>query len=114
MRGGAFLLLDPRQPEFRRLPLKEAGIALVIADEAFAEVETFSAAALLADAEKASGDDPADGGFARRPAAAPAYVVFTPGSTGQPRVWSSIRRTFSPLPPPNWRRCTHGCPKAVR
>ncbi|WP_406084708.1 non-ribosomal peptide synthetase [Streptomyces virginiae] len=83
--GGAFLLLDPRQPEFRRLPLKEAGIALVIADEAFAEVETFSAAALLADAEKASGDDPADGGFARRPAAAPAYVVFTPGSTGQPR-----------------------------
>lgn len=83
--GGAFLLLDPRQPEFHRLPLKEAGIALVIADEAFAEAETVSAAALLADAEKASGDDPADGAFARRPAAAPAYVVFTPGSTGHPR-----------------------------
>ncbi|MYX25428.1 AMP-binding protein [Streptomyces sp. SID8381] len=84
--GGAFLLLDPHQPEFRRrLVLQEADIALVVADETFAEVETVSTAALLADAQKAPGDDPAEGGLVRRPAAAPAYVVFTPGSAGRPR-----------------------------
>ncbi|MDV9169317.1 AMP-binding protein [Streptomyces sp. W16] len=58
---------------------------LIVADETFAEVETVSAATLLADVERTSGDDRADGGFARRPAAAPAYGVFTPGATGQPK-----------------------------
>ncbi|MEV7556144.1 condensation domain-containing protein [Streptomyces sp. NPDC089795] len=81
--GGAFLLLDPQHPEFRhRMLLEEAGIALVIADEAvFAEVEIVSTADLSADPAKTSGDDPAGDGFARRPA----YVVFAPGSTGRPR-----------------------------
>ncbi|MEU9097726.1 condensation domain-containing protein [Streptomyces sp. NPDC048361] len=84
--GGAFLLLDPQHPEFRRrMLLEEAGIALVIADEAVAEVEVVSTAALLADPGKTSGDDPAGGAFAHRPASAPAYLVFTPGSTGRPR-----------------------------
>ncbi|WUO26592.1 amino acid adenylation domain-containing protein [Streptomyces sp. NBC_00287] len=82
--GGAFVLLDPRHPEARRrLLLEEAGIGLVIADEVFAEVETVSPAVLLADA---AGDAAAAGsGFARRPAAAPAYMVFTSGAAGRPK-----------------------------
>ncbi|MEV0533666.1 amino acid adenylation domain-containing protein [Kitasatospora sp. NPDC050463] len=77
--GGAFLLLDPQQPEARRRELlEEAGIALVVADESFAEVETVSPTVLLADRAK-----PADP--VRRPAGAPAYLVFTSGSTGRPK-----------------------------
>ncbi|MGA5562208.1 non-ribosomal peptide synthetase [Streptomyces platensis] len=85
--GGAFLLLDAQQPEERRrLLLEEAGVALVVANEAFSEVETVSAAVLLAEAAKAAAEDSAAGaGFARRPGVAPAYVVFTSGSTGRPK-----------------------------
>ncbi|MCX5386231.1 condensation domain-containing protein [Streptomyces sp. NBC_00083] len=83
--GGAFLLLDRDQPEFRRrLLLAEAGVALVVADEPFSEVETVPVADLLADAGNTPGHAPA-AGTATRPAAAPAYVVFTPGATGRPR-----------------------------
>lgn len=85
--GGGFLLLDPRQPQGRRRPLiEEAGITLVVSDEYVADVETVSAAVLLARGAHGAGevpthrDDPA-----RRPATAPAYMVFTPGSTGQPK-----------------------------
>ncbi|MDV9169308.1 amino acid adenylation domain-containing protein [Streptomyces sp. W16] len=85
--GGAFLLLDPQQPEFRRrLLVEEAGIDLVIADDAFAEVVTVSTAVLLADASKVAESDPAGSdACARRPPAAPAYMVFTSGSTGKPK-----------------------------
>ncbi|MEW9553632.1 amino acid adenylation domain-containing protein [Nonomuraea sp. NPDC050783] len=81
--GGAFLLLDPRQPEARRrMLIEEAGAALLVADEPFAGVETVSPAGLLADATRPAEEEP---GVTRRPAAAPAYVVFTSGSTGRPK-----------------------------
>ncbi|KJK44790.1 non-ribosomal peptide synthetase [Lentzea aerocolonigenes] len=74
--GEAFLLLDARQPEARRrVLLQEAGVTLLVADEPFAEVETVAPADLTGDAEPP----------AHRPAAAPAYVVFTSGSTGTPK-----------------------------
>ncbi|MFH8516598.1 amino acid adenylation domain-containing protein [Streptomyces gelaticus] len=87
--GGAFLLLDPQQPVARRrLLLEEAGIGLIVADEGFAAVETVSVHALLADGVKsmAAKEFVVDATpFASRPAAAPAYVVFTSGSTGLPK-----------------------------
>ncbi|MFJ9634685.1 condensation domain-containing protein [Streptomyces sp. NPDC101175] len=84
--GGAFLLLDPEQDEARRRLLEEAGIALAVSDERFAEVETVSAAALLADLATAGGGDSTHGvDAARRPATAPACMLFTAGSTGQPK-----------------------------
>ncbi|MDT9684493.1 condensation domain-containing protein [Streptomyces sp. TRM76323] len=81
--GGAFLLLDPEHPEARRrLLLEEADTDLLVADEAFAGVETVSAAVLLADA---AGDAATGSGLARRPAAAPAYLVFTSDAAGRPK-----------------------------
>ncbi|MEV0232683.1 amino acid adenylation domain-containing protein [Nonomuraea sp. NPDC050786] len=83
--GGAFLLLDPQQPEARRrMLIEEAGVALLVADESFAEVETVSAVGLRADAAQ-SAEGESGAGVTCRPAAAPAYVVFTSGSTGKPK-----------------------------
>jgi amino acid adenylation domain-containing protein len=79
--GGAFLLLDPQQPETRRrMLLQEAGAALLVADESFTELPTVPLAVLAAAAV-----NPAEEDGAIRPAAAPAYVVFTSGSTGKPK-----------------------------
>ncbi|MEP7192893.1 MAG: AMP-binding protein [Actinomycetota bacterium] len=76
--GGAFLLLDPQHPEARRrLLLTEAGVALVVADDPFADVEPVSVSALLAGSA-----EPAATG---RPAAAPAYVGFNRTAEGRDR-----------------------------
>lgn len=84
--GGAFLLLDPRRPETHRPRLAEADLALVVSDACFAEAETVSPAALLADGAKALEVGPAHGtDSVRRPATAPAYTIFTSGVTGQPK-----------------------------
>lgn len=80
--GGAFLLLDPEQPESRRRSLlQKAGAALLVMDDSFAGIETVSAAGLRADASSATATATAT----RRPASAPAYVLFTSGSTGEPK-----------------------------
>jgi amino acid adenylation domain-containing protein len=76
--GGAFLLLDPQQPQTRsRMLLQEADAALLVTNESFTDLPAVPVSALAATTAS-----PAE---VVRPVAAPAYVCFTSGSTGKPK-----------------------------
>jgi amino acid adenylation domain-containing protein len=116
MAGGAYVLLDPEAPPDRlALLVADSGAALVLAERPLAERFQGSTARLVeiegageADEETAAGPFPV-------PAVGPgnlAYVVYTSGSTGQPKGVAVSHAGLSNLV--SWHRAAYGLSPADR
>ncbi|GAA1964512.1 amino acid adenylation domain-containing protein [Catenulispora subtropica] len=87
--GAAYVPLDPSAPEARLRRMAEiAGLTTVLSDRESVGRVTFASVILiddLADPSRAAGGEPAAAATSVAPIADPAYVLFTSGSTGEPK-----------------------------
>jgi amino acid adenylation domain-containing protein/FkbM family methyltransferase len=86
--GGAYVPLDPAYPADRlAFMIDDAGLSLVVADDRSADRLPVQAEKLvnLEEFQESAAFEAAAGGIRRITSASPVYVMYTSGSTGQPK-----------------------------